>query len=109
MAYFLHWIPMRIFPSSSNRMDYFFKTGGMYSGVQMSVFDWRGPSQIAQKLQNDALAATKSKSGWKADGGRFYGISTKADSMVRKFQKENPQPVKTAGQGSQQREQETNG
>jgi hypothetical protein len=59
-------------------------------GKEMSVFDWRGPSQIAKKLQNDALAATKSKSGWKADGGRFYGISNKADASIRK--KETPKP-----------------
>ena len=73
----------------------------------MSVFDWRGPSTIARKLQQDANAVTKSATGWKADGGRFYGISAKADALVKTFAEKNPQPVKTAGKSSQQREQET--
>jgi hypothetical protein len=56
----------------------------------MSVFDWRGPSTIAKKLQNDAASASKSNGGWKADGGKFYGISAKADVFIRK--KETPKP-----------------
>ena len=58
----------------------------------MSVFDWRGPSQIAKKLQNDALAATKSKSGWKLMEAGFTAFRIKPTASS---EKRNPEAEAT--------------